>query len=369
MDLFKFIPGPDPSVLDQGAAINGITSAMWTERYREPGEFEIVAPVSSGLIKFLPLGTIISHTNTLEAMIVENMNIKDDGESDPIVSITGRSLEVILEDRIVGSNLVQASNLVGEYILTGDWTWYQAAKLINEHIQTPTDSADRLPNFFAGHSVPGSSVVEARTIGKTTVHAATMELLEVDNLGIKVIRRNPFGDVYYSDKTVFHIHKGTDRTATVIFSWKVGDLETAEYLWSNRTYKNSVMVVGRYVNVKVHTAGYSGYTRSMGIVDADDIDGHLDTVPTGTTLTAIVAKMQTRGRAALLAQNKINLIRADIAEISNYHYRRDYNIGDIVTVDGNFGEIAPMRVVEFVEIQDENEERGHPTLETPNPEV
>ena len=92
MDLFKFIPGADPTVLEVGASINGATSIMWTERYSDPGEFEIVAPLSSGLLQFLPLGTIISHTNTLEAMIVENHNIKDEEDVDPIVSITGEAL-------------------------------------------------------------------------------------------------------------------------------------------------------------------------------------------------------------------------------------------------------------------------------------
>jgi Siphovirus ReqiPepy6 Gp37-like protein len=368
VDLFKFVPGADPTVLIEGAAINGTTSVMWTERYRDPGEFEIVAPVSSNLHKFLPVGTIISHTNTLDAMIVENHNIKDDEEKDPIIQITGRSLDAILEDRIVGSNLVQASNLISEYILSATNSWAQAVTMINDHIQTPTDSNDRLPNFYADTSMTGSGTSEARSMDKVTVHAAIMSLLAVDNLGIRVLRRNPFGKEGANDRTLFRIHNGVDRTANVIFSKKAGDLESSEYLWTNRKYVNSVIVAGRYVNVKVHTAGLTGYNRSMGVVEADDIDGHLDTVPSGATLTAIVAKMQTRGRAAMVQQNRINLIRADLSEMYRFQYRRDYNIGDIVTIDGNYEEITPMRVVEYVEIQDENEEKGHPTLETPNPE-
>lgn len=367
MDLFKFKPGADPTVLEQGAAINGATSISWTERYREAGEFEIVAPMSAGLVSFLPLGTIISHTNTLEAMIVENQNIKDEEDTDPIVSITGRSLEVLLEDRIVGSNLASANSLLTPYAMAAANSWAQAKQLINEHIQTPTDPDDRLPNIYGETTLTGTGTSEARTIGRENLHKVLIDLLAIDNLGVKVIRRNPFGQYGAADRTYYWIHQGVDRTSAVIFSWKAGDLDTAEYFWSNRKYANSVLVVGRYVNVKVHTPGYTGFARSMMTIKADDIDGHLDTVPSGATLTDIVTKMQVRGRAALSNQSRINLIRADISEISKYAYRRDYNMGDIVTVDGNFGEIAPMRVVEYVEIQDENEERGHPTLETPDP--
>lgn len=367
MDLFKFLPGADPTVLEQGEAINGFTSVSWTERYRDPGEFEIVAPMSSGLLQFLPLGTIISHTNTLEAMIVENMNIKDEELADPIISITGRSLETILEDRIVGSNHAQGSHLIVPYTTPAWSSWDQAVTMVNEHIQTPNDPNERFPNFYAMHSIAGSGTTDPRTIARSDLHKSLLEILAVDNVGVKVVRRNPFGQIGANDRTYFLFHKGIDRTSTVVFSWKAGDLESAEYLWSNRKYANAAMVVGRYVNVKVTSTADVGYKRSMVVVKADDIDGHLDAVPSGTTLQDVANAMAVRGQQVLAAQTQINLIRADISEISKYHYRRDYNIGDIVTVDGNFGEIAPMRVIEYVEIQDENEEKGHPTLETPNP--
>jgi len=79
---------------------------------------------------------------------------------------------------------------------------------------------------------------------------------------------------------------------------------------------------------------------------------------------ALVA-MQTRGRQALKSQKRIAITRTDISNMSEYQFRRDYNIGDLVTVDGNFGEIAVMRVIEFVEIEDEEGTSAHPTLAFP----
>jgi hypothetical protein len=75
--------------------------------------------------------------------------------------------------------------------------------------------------------------------------------------------------------------------------------------------------------------------------------------------------MHTRGRQALAKQNRVTISRADISKLTNYQYRRDFNVGDLVSLDGNFGQIATMRVVEYVEIEDENGESGHPTLAIP----
>jgi hypothetical protein len=161
------------------------------------------------------------------------------------------------------------------------------------------------------------------------------------------------------------VHKGNDRSNSVIFSWMAGDLEIADYLWSDKSHKTSAMVIGRYVWTFVDTAGAVKYNRKTMIVQADDIDGNLTAVPSGAALTDIVNKMKIRGSQAIIHQNRVTISRADISDISKYEYRKDYAVGDIITLNGNFGQIAKMRVIEYVEIQDENGESGHPTLSIP----
>ncbi len=41
MDLFRFLNPTAPTRLEQGEIINGLTSIMWIERYREAGEFTL----------------------------------------------------------------------------------------------------------------------------------------------------------------------------------------------------------------------------------------------------------------------------------------------------------------------------------------
>lgn len=368
MELFKFNYATDPTLLERGEAINRVKSVMWVERYADPGEFEIVAQLSTGLREFLPLGTLISHADTLEVMIVENHEINETSDSDPTITFTGRSFQTYLENRIVGVNLARTSSTVADYILPADYTWNQIVKLINDHIvntQTPNDALVNLVAQAAGGILDPTGEQIARVISRGTVHQRLLELLAIDDLGIRTIRRNTFtgfggGNV----QTILFVFKGLDKSSTVRFSWKSGDIESADYLFSNKKVKNSALVMGRYVYIMVDS-GPVKYDRRIMLVDADDIDGDLTDPPTGTTLTTILQYMTTRGNQALQSQLLVTISRADIAKISRYLYRRDYNIGDLVTLDGNFGQTQIMRVVEYVEIEDENGSSGHPTLSIP----
>ena len=48
--------------------------------------------------------------------------------------------------------------------------------------------------------------------------------------------------------------------------------------------------------------------------------------------------------------------------MTRYTYRVDYNMGDVVAVEGNFGLRERRRVVEFVEIVDDTGSVGLPTF-------
>lgn len=364
MHIFRFTPVTSPTLLEQGASIPRPTSIRWSERFRDPGDFEIAAPMSSGLMSFLPEGSFISHTDTMEVMVVENHQITETGKEDPIVRVTGRSAEVILDNRIVGTDLARTETTITPYIIGSRETWLQARDMINSHIQTPAGANDKIEWFVASHNCTGSATQEEREIDRGGLYSKAIEILTVDDLGIRTIRRNPFGAEGSPTNTIIQIHKGVDRAAQVIFSWKGGDLESADYLFSGKAIKNSAMVVGKFFWVMVDL-GPTKYDRRTMIVEAEDIDGYLDNIPSSTTITALKARMTTRGKQALKKQQRIQVTRADISNLSDYKYRRDYNVGDLVTVDGNFGRIQKMRVSEFVEIEDENGFSGHPTLTLP----
>lgn len=367
MDLFKFTNPNAPTKMEQGQIINGLTSKMWIERYLKNGEFTLVAPADSGIQALLPLGTFISHMDTTEIMIVENHEIQDDQGSPSSLTITGRGLETYFENRVVNTNRTfPVAAGLAEYFLGADYTWNQAVKLLSDHllIANLLDDNNAFPYLSVQTTVPGTGASVGRTIPRGDLYNALLNLLAIDNLGVKIIRPgtwSPLGGASPNVDVV--IHKGVDRTASVIFSHDSGEVITSDYLWSNKNLKNAALVTGKWVEVEVIPAAVE-YDRRWMFVKADDIDQAQTVAPTGTALTNIRNSMTLRGYEALLAKNILQLTKAQLSkEATKAVYRVDYDVGDLITIFGDYNVTTTRRVTEYVEIEDANGESSYPTLE------
>ncbi len=78
MEVFKFRNPTNPTRLDQGELVNGLKTIMWIERYRDISDFEFTANAETMIHTLLPIGTMISHTESTEVMVVENHEIKEE---------------------------------------------------------------------------------------------------------------------------------------------------------------------------------------------------------------------------------------------------------------------------------------------------
>jgi hypothetical protein len=358
MDFFKFNSETGMTDPTSGAAINGATRKMWVERYSEPGEFEIIAPVQSDLRRFLPLGTLISHINTSEVMMVENQEITENLGENSELKITGRSFVAYLENRLIGVNAARSNSIIVPITLASAITWNQVVTLINQYISTPTtDPNDRVPDVLAVTDLTGVGTTEARPV-EGDVLKAVLDILGVDDLGIK--SSAPVGTPFLE----LRVYKGVDKSRSVIFSWTTNDLNASSYLFTNRKLKTTALVVGKGIWTVVDTPGATGYARRMMRVDSD-IDKDQNTPPSGPTLTGLISKMQTAGRQALRKQRELHITNAEVSNLSKYEYRFDYNMGDLVTIEGDYNQQEVKRVTEYAEIEDENGYSGHPTLDSP----
>lgn len=367
MDIFKFTNLDNPTKMEKGQIVNGLKSKLWIERYRDSGEFELVADAEKEMTKILPVGTFISHIDSTDIMVVENHEIIDNQDKQTEIKITGRSFESFLENRIVGSNKDWPTEASGpdKYVLLAGTTYGQAVILIKEHIYPlylyDVDDTIEYVEVLSNITTPEDPV--AKTIQRGSVYTRLIELLNINDLGIKVVRpgiNSPLGSG--SQNTAFLIHKGTDLSEEVIFSYTSGELERADYFWSNRNFKNAALVSGRWLE-NVVKLGSGGYNRRMMLVDGSDLDSSFSSAPTGTDRDDLLLAMWVRGVMSLSAQNELAIIKAEPTKNSTlYQYRKDYTVGDIVTVAGQYNETASMRINEYVEIEDETGESGYPTF-------
>lgn len=368
MDIFRMenLLGSSFPII-HGEIINEIQEVLWVERYRENGEFKIKGLVSSGLREKLPRKSLISHTGTTELMMVEDHEIEDSEDENSVITITGTSFETFLNNRIVGLDPGNMSGIPVNYELASHVSWMQAIQMLDDHIRQNVDDPDNeLPHLLAVSSIESFDFEEmARSVERGGLHTRLMELLAFDDLGVKIIRpgdkSEEFGLDPYS-QTGLVIHQGVDRSKEVAFSYHDGEIKKANYFWSDRSYKNAVYSAGRWVQTFYDTST-SGFDRKIMYLDASDIDGSVSEEPTGFEKIAIAAQMQARAKMILSAQKEKALANVEVSDATySAEYRRDYEVGDIVGVTGNYNESGLMRITEFAEIEDENGQSGYPTL-------
>ena len=357
--------------MESGKIINGFTSKMWIERYNSAGEFKLIGPISAGVREELPIGSFVSHVNSKDIMIVENHEINDSIGNESMVTISGRGFETILENRVFGINQTFPSAIDGgvvDTVLSADFTWNQAVSIISSQITTAaTDDNFAIPYLNVYHDVATGTTgtyVE-RKFPRGDIYTAILNLLKIDNLGIKIIRPGIWSS--YTPNISFGIHKGIDKSGVIVFSYDSGEIVTADYLWSNKDFKNGALISGKWVETVV-LPSETGYLRRMTHINASDIDKDYTSKPTGSALTSVINAMQQRGYEVLSIKNNTKLAKAEVAKGNSTTgtYRIDFDVGDIIMVSGDYNQTSKMRISEYVETEDSTGASGYPTLELVN---
>jgi len=384
MDIFTLPAVGNSFNLTDGRIVNDYNRATWIERYVETSEFTIEGAVDSGLREQMPVGHLVSHAGTDEVLVVTDHQIKT-SEGEQALVITGQAYEKdVLENRIINSNKAWTSPIQAypqpQYTLDAAYACLQARYLISRHIdwQDLIDDNDSLPqtNVYLDvahiNATYGPPLLDAEedTFDRIPVYEAVLNSLAVDNLGIRT--RRPRGLIlddgldiptrYGQNFLTIYIYAGFDRRNTVQFSHRTDDVQEAEYLWSNRLKKTSCLVYSRYFAVMVH-GPEAGYARRVMTLEAKDLDEQYETIPTGATQTRLIAALKRRGKNALAKKNAVAISSVQLDDKDHtYKFRQDYNLGDLVSVYGEYNSSTFMQVTEHVEIDDITGSTSYPTL-------
>lgn len=345
----------------KGSMVSKFDSLVWTERYLKQGDFKIVKPYTESARTELPIGSYISHFDTLEIMEVRDHYVKKSRGKAPILTITGSSFEGILEDRMA---VPSASGLrttitddANAYLLTSNPTWLQAKLLIEHHLSGVgsglVSAYDKTIDIAVVSLVDGTETpLLNRVIERGQLYPKIIELLGSSGCGIK--SRRPHSN---SIRIELVIHRGLDRSSTVSLSARLDELDEAEYFWSNRQYKNAALVCGKYDALTILPDGVElmeAKDIKWVYVDASDIEDNPSVVDP--------EPLRARGKAALNASTLVELTNFEIASTNRFKYNRDYMIGDVVNVAGDFNVNKKVIVEEFTWSHDDSGVFGYPTL-------
>ena len=136
--------------LDAVSIVDTYESFIWTDRYYAYGDFELYEAMRDGLLDYIKQDYYLQSKESEHVMIVEKIQITSDTEDGNHVTVTGRSLESILDRRIVWGQKLLSGNLQNGI-----------KTLLNENVISPIRQQSKNSKlYFQRINRPGNYKVE-----------------------------------------------------------------------------------------------------------------------------------------------------------------------------------------------------------------
>lgn len=331
-------------------------SLIWTDRYSQYGDFEIYTSADRNIIKNIKEDFYLWCGDSEHVMIVEDRKIESDVELGNHFTVIGRSLESILDRRIVWTQ----TNLDG--YIEG-----QIKKLIDNSIINPSDANRRIPNFIFEESDDPfikELTVRAQFTGDN-LYDAVRKLCESVNIGFKVTLND-------QNQFVFKLYSGSDRSYAqtanpfVVFSPNFENIINSNYYESKRLYKTIALVAGEGEGtarrtVTVGDASITGLSRREMFVDARDISSQTSSGTLSPTQYDYL--LTQRGLEHKSDAKIIQTFDGQVEATQMYRYGEHFFMGDITQLENEYGMDSRVRVIEFIHSEDQNGVLTYPTFE------
>lgn len=415
-------PGSSDYVPDE--IIEGYTSLVWTERFQDPGEFELKTPLISETLNLLPEMTLISTRQTKEVMMVESRLIEVNAEGQKELTVKGRSLTAFFEHRHVEGGYGKRRKMAKNYsainaaaVLIWNAVDNWSGKDVTREGDWPWTDKDKIPNVSVSDSAPATTPSRRWWLEQGPLYPQLYNILVKGDLGLRTIRpvsdrmtrmtietalatRGNVTREVIEDVTSlrFDLYSGLDRTDTqstnprVVFNYLQDHIDSESYLFSNKELKTACEVMTGVGGADVYRGGdasLTGLSRRVMSYDGGEPEYKKDkpTYPgknasaaDQTKYESDLAEWQTEkaqidaefkadaeddALRALKKQRRVSLFSGDISPLAPYVYKTHYDLGDLVTLRGDYNQSEKMIVSEYIRTEDAEGDRGYPGLILP----
>lgn len=342
--------------LDAVSIVDVYESFIWTDRYYEYGDFELFTSMTETILSYIRQDYYLQNRESEHVMIIEKIRIASDSENGTHITVTGRSLESILDRRIVWGQKTITGNLQNGI-----------RTLLNENVISPADSTRRISNFiFEASTDPAitSLKIDAQYTGDN-LYDVINKICSERSIGFKVTLNN-------NKQFVFKLYAGTDRSYDqsanpyVVFFPKFENIINSNYVESKSALKTVTLVGGegegsarKYTTV----GGGSGLNRRELFTDARDISSD---VGDGVVLSdaEYTAQLQQRGKEKLAENTDVTSFEGQVETTVMFRYGEDFFNGDVVQIANEYRHETKARIVEIVMSEDEDGNSVYPTFKT-----
>ena len=336
-------------------------SFIWTIRYLEAGDFEMVINDQNALAN-LQIGNYILcdafyKDDIAPLMIIESIEIEKNDTSDDI-RISGRDLKSILDRRIVwGSTIFNSGDLLKNVI----------TKIFDDNIKNPPDwekeyihsdqqtvkikiegAYRRIDNFVIDNrslSLDSILIDEEKQYNGETVYDVFCDLLSYFYLGFDVLYN------FEKNQMFFTVLELTDRTTKqfikepLIFSSNLDNFKNGRYIYSQTNEKNTALLIGeKYEESDQYNVMYnilefqvSGLDRRETSIDVSSVSRINEETQKEYGNLEYLSMLKDKGIEELNKMKQVIKYDGVVNETSGYEYLKDYSIGDICEIYDDYG--------------------------------
>lgn len=356
--------------------IDGFSSIIWTERYFGDSQVELVVPLTTTMVDKLPVGTFLGLQESNELMILETMSIEE-GK----LKLSGISVLPWLNNRFVRTS---ASHNDRYWYLEGEtpgwilWAMIYYMCIGGQYLDGTTPTQIPNPEKFI---LPGLGLYDYDRSGiplKVAVpykelYDAMLEIAKTYELGMQIIL-----DITASTPLQFRSYKGLNRTSAqtenpvIRFSREMESLSDIKEVQSIAEFKTEVYSFAPGLKPDegqpdLRTAPgiailggseYTGFDLRAKMIFSEDIT----TDQIGAHGPTLIDILNNRAQTELTNSKYIKTVDGEIVPDSQFQYGADYNLGDIIEVEGDTGTIQPSRITEYIRSHDNSGEKAYPTV-------
>jgi hypothetical protein len=336
-------------ILDLLAEIDNYESLLYTRRWHEVGEFELRINRYKKHTELLQRGNLImldSSRNKVGIIRHREIDLDENGKKTENWLVKGIALKGVVAQRITvppdGYSHDRASG-TAETVMKN---------YVNNHIVNPIDVKRKIDMVvIANDWQRGSSISWESRFKKLDEELA--EISKASGLGWDV-----FLD-FQQKKWMFDVFEGRNLTVNqsenppVIFSPQFESMKQLSFVESDYNYKNFGYIAGQGEGVerRVVTVGEAeGLSRIETFIDSRDISEE-DESGQALPEEQIIEKLRERGQQKLSEFAEEFFLEGQILTNSPFVYEKDYDLGDIVTIQNReWGVTRNARITEIKEI-------------------
>jgi hypothetical protein len=331
--------------------VDTASSIIWTDRFRQCGDFEIYVAASPEMLDLLAEDRWVVCPESEMVCIIEKVQLVTNDESGDYLTVTGRCLRSLFDRRIVWEQ-TQLSGTVENGL----------RKLITDAFIAPKLSQRKCERMVLAAAHGYTDKLSAQYTGEVVL-TAVEELCAANDYGFKVTAK-PDLDIEVD------FYKGSDRTAgqdvnpRVIFSEEFDNMTGSTRVRDKTAFKTVALVAGegegtarRKVVVGEGTANVDLRRREM-FVDARDVSSNEGEV----SVAEYEKQLAARGDTALAEACVVESTEGTVQHTTQYVYGVDYFLGDRVTTIDKYGIRSDVQVLEVVRVWDENGYSCTPTF-------